>query len=376
VGLGLFVALRVLHTVAPRFPGPAVVVAAAILLSWGFDLRAHGVAVIGPVPGGLPVPQLPLFDRRLTELGLPALGLLLVSFSSGILTARSFGEKLGVNNDANLELRGFAAANLAAGLFQGFAVTGADSRTAVNLASGGRTPAAAIAAALTIALVVTVMTAPLALLPQAALGAVLASAALGLIDTPSLGRLWRLDRYEFAFALVAMGGVIWVGVLQGVFLAIAVTFAHLLQMAARPRHLLMGWAEDDPADLVPIGGHRAARPPAGGVVFMFEAALLFVNAGYFGQSARQALDEAPDVRWFVLDANSIPYADSTAMEALMAFKALLDARGVRLILAGAHGLFEQAVERSGLAGDLGPTNIFPDSHAAVRHASSDVGDRG
>jgi MFS superfamily sulfate permease-like transporter len=115
---------------------------------------------------------------------------------------------------------------------------------------------------------------------------------------------------------------------------------------------------------------------AGGVVFMFESSLLFVNASYFSLSVRRALGDVPDARWFVLDANSIPYADSTAMEALMAFKALLDARGVRLILAGAHGLFEQAVERSGLAGDLGPTNIFPDSHAAVRHASSDVGDQG
>jgi MFS superfamily sulfate permease-like transporter len=80
------------------------------------------------------LPQLPPLNARLVELGLPALGLLLVTFSSGILTARSFGEKLGVHNDANLELRGFAAANVVAGLFQGFAVTGADSRTAVNLA--------------------------------------------------------------------------------------------------------------------------------------------------------------------------------------------------------------------------------------------------
>jgi len=374
LGLGLFVALRTLHVVTPRLPGPAIVVAAAILLSWIFDLRSRGLAVIGAIPSGLPLPQLPPLNARLVELGLPALGLLLVTFSSGILTARSFGEKLGVHNDANLELRGFAAANVVAGLFQGFAVTGADSRTAVNLASGGRTPVAAISAALTIALVVTVLTAPLTLLPQSALGAVLASAALGLIDLTALRRLWRLDRYEFAFAMVAMGGVIWVGVLQGVFLAIAATLAHLLQLAARPRHTLLGWT-DTGRGLVSLEHHPSARPPPGGVIFLFESSLLFVNASYFGLSARQALDATPDARWFILDAMSIPYADSTALQTLIELRTALEARGVRLILTGAHGRFRQAIERSGLAASLGQANIFPDAHAALRVVAPDFAGR-
>ena len=111
------------------------------------------------------------------------------------------------------------------------------------------------------------------------------------------------------------------------------------------------------------------------MAFLFESSLLFVNASYFSRNARQALDDTPGVRWFVLDATSIPYVDFMAMEALMEFKGLLDARGVRLILAGAHGLFEQALERSGFADSLGPTNIFPDAYAAVRHASPDLGGR-
>jgi MFS superfamily sulfate permease-like transporter len=104
---------------------------------------------------------------------------------------------------------------------------------------------------------------------------------------------------------------------------------------------------------------------------MFDSSLLFVNANDFGHSVRQALSDTPDARWFILDTTSIPYADSTAMEVLMEFKAMLDGRGVRLILAGAHGLFEQAVERSGLSASLGPANIFPDSHVAVRALSPD-----
>src|SRR4030095_11010305 len=225
---------------SPKLPGPAIVVAAAILLSWLLDLKSQGVAVIGAIPRGPPAPQIPEVTARYADLGISALSLFFVSFASGILTARSFGEKLGVNNDANLELRGFAAANIVAALFQGFAVTGADSRTAVNVASGGRTPAAPIAAALVLIIVVTALTAPLTLLPEAALGAVLASAALGLVDFKAFVRLAQIGPQELVFALVAMVGVIWVGVLQGVFLAIAVTFVHLLSLVARPLSSPMG----------------------------------------------------------------------------------------------------------------------------------------
>ena len=115
----------------------------------------------------------------------------------------------------------------------------------------------------------------------------------------------------------------------------------------------------------------SAHPPPGGIVFLFESSLLVVNASYFGLSAREALDQAPDARWFILDATSIPYADSTAMQTLIEFRTALQARGVLLILAGAHGLFRQAIERSGLADSLGPANIFPDVHVALREVSPD-----
>lgn len=357
LGVSLFLALQALKAFAPRLPAAAIVVGAAILLSWGFDLQAHGVAVIGSIPGGLPAPAIPEVSGKLADLGISALSLLLLSFVSGMMTARSFGQKLGVNNDANLELRGFSAANIAAGLFQGFPVTGADSRTAVNLASGGRTALAPIAAAFFLMIVVATLTAPLTLLPQAALGAVLASAALGLVDVKAFRQLARIGPQELVFALVAMAGVIWVGVMQGVFLAIIATFVHLLGLLSRPRNSRMGWIADEP-DMVTLDRHPEAEPPADGVVFIFEASLLFVNADYFRERALAELAATPGARWFVLDASGTPYADSTAIEMMLALRDTLRGRGLHFAIASGHGRFRDVIAQSGElinAGAMRPT---------------------
>src|SRR5205823_7478733 len=164
---GLLLLLRLIKRFAPRVPGAAVVVVLAILLSDAFNLSSAGFATIGAIPAGLPALRLPSFAGDPAQLALSVAGLLVVSFSSGILTARAFGQRIGANNSPNLELVGFGAADVAAGLFQGFAVTGADSRTAVALGSGGRSALVGLIAAAAIALVVTLLTGPLAALPDA-----------------------------------------------------------------------------------------------------------------------------------------------------------------------------------------------------------------
>ena len=365
LAVGFSLALLGLKFFAPRLPGPVIVVVGAILLSWGFDLPSRGVAVIGPVPSGLPVPSIPDVSGHLADLGLSAVGLLLVSFVSGVMTARSFGQKLGVKSDANLELRGFAAANIASSLFHGFPVTGADSRTAVNLSSGGRTALAPIAASLVLIVVVAALTAPLRLLPQAALAAVLATSALGLVDVKAFGGLARIGRQELVFALVALAGVVWVGVLQGVFLAIAVTFIHLLLLLARPRNSRMGWIADR-SEMVSLDHYPTAEPPADGTVFAFGASLLFVNADYFHERAIEALDSSPGATWFILDASSVPYADSTAVATILDFAETLRSRGLHFAIAGGHGLFRDVLDRADVAKALSAQTLHPTTPLAVQ----------
>jgi high affinity sulfate transporter 1 len=366
LAVGCLLVLQTLKRTAPRVPGPVVVVIGAILLSWGFDLQAHGVAVMGPIPAGLPALTIPRVSARLADVGLSVLSLLLVSFVSGAMTARGFGQKLGLKSDGNLELRGFAAANIASGLFQGFPVTGADSRTAANLAAGGRTALAPIAASLLLGVVVAALTAPLALLPQAALGAVLANAALGLMDFRAFGELAKIGRQELFFALIALLGVFWVGVLQGVFLAIAATLIHLLGMLARPRMSQRGWMPGY-AGLVDLASHPTAKAPPDGVIFKFGASLLFINADYFQENALGALQGAPDARWFVLDASSIPYVDSTAIAMLLDFGRDLEGRGLHFAIAGGHGRFREILDRVDISKTTGALAVHPTTSLAVAH---------
>jgi MFS superfamily sulfate permease-like transporter len=296
-------------------------------------------------------------------------GLLVVSFSSGILTARAFGQRIGASSSPNRELVGFGAADVAAGLFQGFAVTGADSRTAVALGSGGRSALVGLVAAAMIALVVTLLTGPLAALPEAALGAILLSAAVDLFDAKAFRRLARIDRHELAFALVATGGVIWIGVLQGVFIAVAMTLLHLLRLAARPLDCVIG-RDPDSGELVTLNRNPAAKLPDRIVVYLFEASLIFLNAEYFHQRALQTLRARPDAKWLVLDTSAMMLADTGAVDTLEALKQALDREETGLLIGGGHGQFREILVRSGLADLIGRDRIFDTPAEALAAAEA------
>jgi MFS superfamily sulfate permease-like transporter len=350
-----------------------VAVVLAILLSQALDLPAAGFATIGSIPSGLPALQFPSFAGDPARLALSVAGLLVVSFSSGILTARAFGQRIGATSNPNRELIGFGAANVAAGLFQGFAVTGADSRTAVALASGGRSALVGLVAAATVALVVTLLTDPLAALPEAALGAILLSAAVDLFDGKAFRRLARIDRHELAFALVATGGVIWIGVLQGVFIAVAMTLVHLLRLASRPLDCVMG-RDPEHGDLVTLNRNPSAQVPDRIVVYLFEASLIFLNAQYFLERTLAELKARPDAKWLVLDTSAMMHADTGAVDVLESLKHTLDSEGVGLLLGGGHGHFREILERSGLAELIGRDRILdtPEQALAAAEALRDL----
>jgi SulP family sulfate permease len=366
---GLFGLLRLFKKYAPRVPGPAVAVVLAIVLSEMLELRSVGFETIGTIPSGLPAPRLPKFAGDPAQFALSVAGLLVVSFSSGILTARAFGQRIGASSSPNRELAGFGAADVAAGLFQGFAVTGADSRTAVALASRGQSALVGLVAAAAVALVVTLLTGPLAALPVAALGAILMSSAMDLFDGKAFGRLARIDRHEFAFALIAAGGVIWIGVLQGVFIAVAMTLAHLVRLAARPRDCVMG-RDPTVGGLVTLHRNPDAELPEKIVVYLFEASLIFLNAEYFRQRVLEALRARPDSKWLVLDTSAMMHADTGAVDTLEALKQRLDREGIGLLLGGGHGEFREILERSGIADLIGRHRIFDTAIAAVMAAEA------
>jgi len=357
LGLSLFVLLRLIKRYLKPVPGPVVVIVLGIAASWGFDLAAQGVAVVGQVPSGLPTFDLPANTGHWNGLVEAAAGIMIISAASGILTASAFGEYVGARARPNQELASFGLANLGAALFQGFVVTGSDSRTAAAISAGGRSALVGIVSAATVGLVAMFLVGPIALLPSAALAAILGSAAIDLVDVAGFRELARINRYELVLALVTVAGVIWVGVLEGVVIAVGVTLGHLVVLAARPRDSVMGRTPGGQA-LVTLRRDPQARQSPGILAYLFESSLFFVNAEYFGDRVRLALAAQPDTRYLVLDTSLMMHADSAAVAVLTRLVEELKARGIVVLMGGGHGRFREIVFRSGLADLIGRDRLF------------------
>lgn len=348
----------------PSWPGPILLVVATCLLSWLFNFPAMGIAVVGDVPAGLPAFNLPVSLEGVDGILLGAAGVLVVSFSSGIVTARSFAARTGDHVDPNRELVGFGAANVAAGLFQGYVVTGADSRTAVGLVAGGSSPLVSISAAAALAVVVGLLSEPLFWLPQFALSAILLLAAASLFDWQAFKRLARISRIELAFGVLAAVGVVGFGVLQGVAVSVGATLLYAMYVSGNPRDALLGRLPGETV-LGKMHLNPQAQPVPGAVIWLFESSVWFFNADAFRRRAREIIEQAGDVRWFVLDAEAMTQADADAVEALYELKRILDERGISLLVAGGHGKFREALQRSGLVKKIGPDRIFVSPEQAV-----------
>jgi sulfate permease, SulP family len=229
---------------APQVPGPLVVVVGSIIASALFDLESHRVQTVGDIPSGLASSALPSasFDDMVTLLP-AALGLFAVGYADGVLTARSFAGRHGQHVRANQELLAFGAANLAAGCSQAFPAGASGSRTAVNDRTGGRTQIVGIVAAVSIAVVLLLLTAPVALLPSACLGAVIVVAAVGLVATDDWRALHSAGTSEVAIAVVAMAGVIILGVLWALLIAVGLSILDLVRRSARPHDAVLGWVD-------------------------------------------------------------------------------------------------------------------------------------
>jgi high affinity sulfate transporter 1 len=359
IGLGALLILRLMRRIWPRAPGPLVVLALGTALSMVLDLQGRGVAVLGRISASLPsfaLPAVPIGD--LDDLALAAVGILVVSFGSGIVTARSFGAKNRYRVDADRELVGFGAANIACGLFGGFPVTGADSRTAVNDVVGGRSQLVGLVAAVALVVVLVALTGVLQHLPIAALGAVLVSAAIDLIDIGELRALWRASRTNFAFAMVAMAGVFWLGVLKGVVIGIGATGLYLLARVSHPSDALLGRVPGQHG-LFKLHREPRAKSIPGLAIYLVQGDLLFFNIDYVRDRIRWISDRLPtSTRWFVIDAEGVATIDTTAAAVLEEIRDDFRRRGVKFGLADLHAQPRRLLERSGVAARLGSDMLF------------------
>ena len=365
VGVVTFVLMWAIRRFYPKLPAPLIAVAVAVALVKAMALDEAGVAVVGEVPAGLPsLGWTPIPPVHLMPLLAGAAGLALVSFTSGMVTARSFAARNRYEIDVDREFIALGACNVAAGLSQGFAVTGADSRTAVGDVMGGKTQVTGLVAAATIAVVLLFLTGPLRYLPTAALGAVLITAGLGLFDWPALVRFARIREGEFLVCVAATLGVVAIGALQGITISIGLAMLVLLIRSSRPADALLGRVEGRQG-FYDIAHFEGARAVPGLILYRFTASLIFYNANYFKRRVLAAVDGDPGAKWLILDGSSIIHLDSTGADTLVTLAEELSLRGTRLAIAAPHPQVRRMLESSGALEHLGPDAVIRSLRSAV-----------
>jgi len=367
LGLAVIALLLGIKAMPTRVPGPVVAVVLSIILSVLLGFEGMGIAIVGDISAGMPgltMPQPGAIPVDLLVLG--TLAIFLVSFGSGIVTARSFAARSGEEVDANRELTGFGAANIASGLIGGFPVTGADSRTAVNVSTGGRSQIAGLVAAAALLAMFVFLGGALRLLPQPTLGAILVVAALGLINVAEIRQLWRVSRIEFLFAAIAFLGPLSLGVLNGIVIAVSATLVFLIRRGMRPRIAELGRVpgRDGFYKL-----HRVpeAGPEPGLALVAVQGSFLFFSADYVKARLRDyAANLPPGTRWLVIDAGAAAQMDSTGAAALAALAEDLAARGIALGLAELNSDAQTLLGRAGVIDRIGPSMVFDDLDDALR----------
>ncbi|PYC24503.1 SulP family inorganic anion transporter [Aquipseudomonas alcaligenes] len=332
-----------------KLPAALIAMTLAAVATAVLGLGAQGVATIGLIPAGLPPLHVPSFSPQLLPTLLAdAAGLALVSFSSMMLTAQSFAEKNRYSIDTDREFVALGLANMASSFSQGFAISGADSRTAVADSSGGRSQLTSVIAALAIALVLLFFTAPLAYVPVAALGVVLVFGALSLVNLRFLAQLYRISRGELALCLLATVGVVAVGAIQAILLVVVLALLRFVRSTSRPLVEELGRVEGM-RGFHALQRHAAGERQPGILLLRFNAPLVFFNAQFFRRAVRQALDQAgPGLRWFVLDMLPVTDVDATGLLVLRELVEEMTARGVTPVMAGRRSEWQRWREARGI----------------------------
>ena len=370
-GLCVLAVLLVLPRITRRIPAVLVAVVGVTVASAVLDLADHGVKTVGMLPQGVPVPALPW--TKWSDVGpllIGAVGITLVSLTDTIATATSFAARRGDEVDPDQEMVGIGTSNVAAGFFQGFAVSVSGSRTAVADQAGSKTQMTGLVGAGLVAVLLLFLNGLLADLPQTALAAVVITAALSLMDLGALRRFAEVRTSSLVVSLVAMAGVILLGVLQGIGVAIVLIVLLFFRRGWWPHGAVLG-------EVAALGGwHSTARYPEatelpGIVVYRWEAPLFFANSGQFRDQIRRLVRQRGPV-WVVLQCEAITDIDVTAAEMLKTLDEELNDHGVHLAFAELRDRLQELIRRYGLHTTLDQEHFYPSIDLAldaINHAA-------
>jgi SulP family sulfate permease len=362
----------------PTFPAALVVVALSTLAVWALRLDLRGVAIVGTVPDGFPRPTLPGLDLAAIRELLPiAVAISLVGFMESISVARAVARRHRYDVDANRELVGLGAANIASALFGGYPVTGGFSRTAVNDQAGARTGLASIITAAVIAVILLLLTPLFYYLPKAVLAAIIMVAVFGLVDLHEVRHLWRVKRGDLVLLLVTFAATLTLGIEEGIMVGVGTSLAAVIFRTTRPHAALLGRV---PGTHVYRSLERfpEAETIPGVIVIRIDAQFYFGNVTFLKESIKKLENGCEfSLRAIVINASSINQLDSSADAALREIALDLRERGVELYMAEVRGPVREVMRRSGFEALLGEDHFFMTVRRAVERAqlADDAGPR-
>jgi sulfate permease, SulP family len=343
-----------------KIPGALIAVVGAITVNYFFTLSAHGVAVLGSVPRGLPqfgLPSIRLDSTTISQLIPVALSMFIVILAQSAATSRAYAVRYGERLNENMDLVGLGLANIGAGLSGTFVVNGSPTKTQMVDSAGGHSQLAQVCTTVIVLLVLLFLTAPLAYLPDAVLAAIVFLIGVELVDLKGMRRIYLERPYEFWVALITAAIVVFVGVEQGILLAIMLSLIIHTRHGYKPKNSLL--TSDQDGDLRVASMSSRAQVDPGLMIYRFNHSMYYANTEHLIQEVRDLVNNAkPPLTWFCIDAVAVDDIDFSAAEALREIHKMLQEKGVCLIMADLQDDVYFELQRSGLVDLLGKNAIF------------------
>jgi SulP family sulfate permease len=350
---------------APRWPLPLVAVVGTIVASAAFHFAQHGIAVIGPVPGGLPSIGLPdvTWSEILTLLPVAAACFVMIMTQSAA-TSRVFAERYNERVDVDADILGLSAANAAAAVSGAFVVNGSPTQTAMAERAGARSQVAQLAFAVVVLVVLLALTGPLQYLPRCVLAAIVFTIALGMINLTDLREVRRESPGEFHLAVVTAAAVVAIGVEQGILLAMALSLFRHVRHSYRPHTMML--TPDATGRWMPTQVTPGKETAPGLVIYRFGADLFYANHARFTDDVRALVEHAPTpVHWFIVDAAAITDIDYSAARSMRDLLDDLARQGAGMVFGRVSRYLRSDMDRHGITAAVGEARIFATLHEAI-----------
>lgn len=364
LGLLILVSIIGVRHFSKKIPPALLAVCVALFVSWAFKLPATGVAVVGTFPHSLPKFQIPTFSWHELHAVFPAaIGIALLTYTEAILLARAFGAKNKYEVNPNAELKALGVVNIVTGLFQGFSVTGSQSRTVIADSAGSKTQITSWVAAITLVLFLLFFTPVIALLPAVTLAAILIYGGFTLIEFGVMNRIYKMYPYSGFLAALTALGVLVVGVIPGILVGVAFSLLGLINKLSFPPDAVLKHIEGDGYHDT---GEKSGDTIPGLIAFRFYAPLLFSNCNRFSDRVRFLVANAPTpVKCFLLDAQAITDIDITAAETLIALHHELIDKGISVKIAHTNKPLRDVFTIAGISEDLTPGSFYHSVHEGI-----------